>query len=93
MAKIKSGTLVGSAVTTVTLDQAYTQVQVLNRSGTAEIFFTVDDGVPTVGGDNCFCVAAAIGASMTVGVPDDENTTVQLISTGTPTYTVAATQG
>jgi hypothetical protein len=87
--RIVSAALVAATADTVTLDADYTAVEILNRSGSAEIFATVDGGpAPTVGGTNCDVLPAAIG-SLTIdasayGVP----TVVKLISSGTPTYTV-----
>lgn len=89
-ARIKSGTV--SGVTSVTLDQAYSRVEVLNRDATNEIFFTVDGTTPTVDGDNCFCVTAK-GA---LEVPCNVNavTVVKMInSAGTPKYSLIGSGG
>lgn len=87
--RIVSATLTAGTVDTITLDTDYTAVEILNRDGAAEIYATTDGGpTPTVGGDNCDALPAAVG-SLTVdasafGVP----TIVRLISSGTPAYTV-----
>lgn len=82
------GTLVASTVATVTLVGDYTRVEVLNRSGTAEIFFTVDDTAPTVAGSGTYILPAIAGASLVTPSPSAAATIVRLISSGTPTYSV-----
>jgi hypothetical protein len=88
MADIQHGTLESNQVTTVTLDANYRYVEVLNRSGDAEIYFTVDGPVPSVSGADCFVLPAVISVrevdSRASGI-----TVVRLISTGTPTWTVS----
>lgn len=87
MSNIEHGTLVGSAVTTVTLDADAQEVEVLNRDGVAEIYFTVDGADPTVGGDDCHVLPAAIGA-LQVHAPGGGVTDIKLISSGTPKFSV-----
>lgn len=88
MPTARHGTLVASTVTTVTLPSNVTQLEVLNRSGSAEIYFTVDGSTsPTVGGNDCYVLPASIGATI-VSSQDTANTVVRLISSGTPTYSV-----
>jgi len=87
MARIKHGTLVAATVATVTLTVDCRDVEVLNRTGDAEIFFTVDGSTPTVAGDNTHVLPAQIG-SLIVAVPETGNTVVKLISSGTPSYAV-----
>lgn len=83
-------TIVAATVDTVTFGVDFNEVEVLNRSGSAEIYFTVDGTTPTVGGTNCFVVPAAISSAI-VGVPTVGPTVVKLISSGTPTYSVSGT--
>ncbi len=83
--KAGHGTLVANTVTQVTV-QTGRHIQVINRSGTAEIYFTVNGVTPTVGGSDCYVVPAAI-MSQTVGAAP-QNVVVSLISTGTPTFSV-----
>jgi hypothetical protein len=90
----KSGTLTANSATEVDVgdDAADTfkreqEVEVLNRDGAAEIWFTVDGSTPTVAGDNCYCLPAAIGA-LKVAVAVDGPAPVKLISSGTPKYCV-----
>jgi hypothetical protein len=63
------------------------RVEVCNRDGVAEIFFTVDGSTPSVGGDNTFLVPATVGA-LTVDANVDGPVPIKLISVGTPKYTV-----
>lgn len=68
-------------------------VSVTNDTGTAPIFFTVDHPggpcpQPTINGVNCFC-AASIGTTVNVRHDVQFGSVVQLISSGTPQYTVA----
>jgi hypothetical protein len=89
MPRIISGTLVASTVATVTLDVAYSYVEVVNVSGSAPIYFNVNlPANPTVAGNDCEVVVGA-GGRTTVASPGTGVTTVKLISSGTPTYTVA----
>jgi len=89
MPRIKSGTLVASTPQTVTLDQAYPFVEVCNVSATAAIYFSVNQtAAPTVAGDDCEVISAG-SPRTTVGAPGVSVTVVKLISSGTPTFTVA----
>lgn len=89
------GTLVAATPATITLTAAKTGIEVINRSGSAEIFFTVDGTTtPTSGGQGTYCVPAVAGASVVVspvfsGTNGAPLLVVKLISTGTPTYGVA----
>lgn len=87
--RIKHGTLAADTADVITLDGDYRQVEVVNRDGVAEIFFTVDGPDPAVEGDNNHMLPAAIGG---VVVPANEAlgypTQVKLISSGAPRYTV-----
>jgi hypothetical protein len=99
MAHIHSGTLVASTVTTVSLDEPYETITVFNRSGSAELFFRLDGVNPTVGGDDCYIVPAAITQESVLGITSIAQTTtgsipgstIKLISSGTPTFTVEGT--
>jgi hypothetical protein len=85
MAQVQYATLVASTVTTLTFTDGKPRVEVFNRTGTAEIFFTVDGSTPTVGGTNCQMIPAAI-QGLTVDEESTGNTVlVKIISTGTPT--------
>lgn len=84
-------TLVASTVDTVTLDKGAEYITVVNRSGAAEIYFTVGTTVtppaaPTVGGNDTYVLPAATSSvRVASGIGPIE---VQVISAGTPTYSV-----
>lgn len=92
------GTLVAATVATVTVtadtdtvsavlgDTTTTKVEVVNRSGAAEIYFTVDGTAPTVGGTASYVLPASICSYSVEGVHG--SVVVKLISSGTPTYSV-----
>lgn len=89
-------TLTASSVDEVTLTAPAAEVTVLNRTGTAEIYFTTGSadyppGTPSVGGSNCYVMPAAVG-SVTVQVqPADISVgalLVYLISSGAESYSV-----
>lgn len=87
--RIVSATLAAGVVDTITFDADYTSVEILSRDGAAEIYATVDTNLtPTVGGANCDVLPAVIG-SLTIDASGyGSPTTLQLISSGTPAYTV-----
>lgn len=92
MAQIRHGTLVANVVTTVTLTAAgdtVDNVEVVNRTGTAEIYFRVDGTDPTVAGNDCEMLPATVGG-LEVGVPGSFAGVVKLISTGGQAYSVRA---
>lgn len=87
--RIKHAQLTADTADTVILDGDYRQVEVINRDGAEEIFFTVDGPAPTVAGDDTHILPAALsGVTVPAGAANGEPTIVRLISTGTPTYTV-----
>lgn len=87
--RIHHGSLTANEVTTVVLDQAYAAVEVLNRSGNAEIYFTVDGPDPTIEGDDCYVLPAAMG-SIEVRASAYTPVAIKLISMGSPTFTITA---
>jgi hypothetical protein len=92
MALIRHGTLTAATVATVTLTttgDSIETVEVLNRSGGAEIYFRTDGTAPTVGGDDCEVLPASIGG-VEVSVAPQESLTVKLISSAAEDYTVRA---
>lgn len=67
-------------------------VTVLNSTGTSDIYFTVcnvggPDTQPTVAGTDCYHLPAAIG-SLDVEIISLDGVVVNLISSGTPGYSV-----
>lgn len=85
-------TLTADAVSTVEFDQDYEWVEVLNLTGTADVFFRADGQDPGVAATGSEVVGAAIGAALTVSVPTAGSTTVKLISAGTPKIAVRGTR-
>lgn len=80
--------LTASTVATVTLDVgAFSSVEVLNVDGTAAIYFTTDGTTPTVAGNGCSVLPAAIGA-LTLDLVGYVQPTVKLISEGSPKVSV-----
>jgi hypothetical protein len=86
--RITHVTLVANTVTTVTLAQEQEQIGIVNRSGSAEVYFTVDGTTPTVGGDDCWVMPAMIGMMTTGLVEGPPITVIKMISSGTPTVSV-----
>lgn len=87
-------TLTASTVDTVTLDRNYRTVTVFNR-GTGDIFLRTDGVAPTVDGNDCLVVPSNTslivpnrGLSNEAALGVSANTSVQLISSGTPAYSV-----
>jgi hypothetical protein len=82
--------LVASTVDTVTINHGFEFVEIINRNGTAEIFFTLDGTTnPTVAGADCYIIPGAITSRIRANPLGSRNTTVvKLISSGTPNYTV-----
>lgn len=80
-------TLVAATVDTVTFDRDCDRVEVLNATGTADIYFTTEGSTPAVAGKNCYRLPSAIGA-LRVEPDANGNTVVKLISAGTPSYSV-----
>ena len=93
-----SATLQASTVDLVWLTDPGFGVQVTNDTGSADIYFTVSHPggpcpVPTVaastGAQNVFCAASAAGITTVVRHSAQFGSIVQLISSGTPAYTVS----
>lgn len=93
--RVYSGTLTSDTVDIVLLTEGGYGVQVVNTTGTAPIWFTVSTPggpcpIPTVGGSSGeFCAASVTGATVPVRASVQFGALVQLISSGTPTYTVS----
>ena len=81
-------TLVAATADTVTFANDLRTVEVVSN-GTADIFVTVDGSTPTVAGANTYILPA--GAISVREMPSALGgvTVVKLISSGTPTYSVA----
>ncbi len=89
------GTLIAGQVSTVTLTSADGTVEIINRTGIAEIYFTVgapsnEPIAPTVEGDDCYVVPEGLTSYVVNGVQGA--VIVRLISSGTPKYSVIGGQ-
>ena len=85
---IVHGTTAAGVVSEVILDGDYQAIEVLNRDGAGEIFFTVDGAEPEVEGDDTHVLPAQIGA-LQVRSQASGTTAVRLISAGAVKFTVA----
>jgi hypothetical protein len=83
--------LTPNVVDTITFGENYNAVEVLNRNGAGELYFTVDGTlVPTVGGSSNHVLPAAVSA-MTVNAGGTVGPTiVRVISSAAATYSVRA---
>jgi hypothetical protein len=79
-------TLVANTVDTVTLDQDYSCVEVVNRAATGDLYFTVDGSTPAVAGAGTYIVRA--GEAVEMDLQTQGKTVVKLISTGALDYSV-----
>jgi hypothetical protein len=87
MARVKHGTLTAGVVATVTIDANCQMITVTCRSsGYSEIYFTVDGSTPAVGADDTY---VASGARTVTAPLVTAPTTVRMVSSGTPGYSVA----
>ena len=95
VARAKHATLTAATVETITFSVDVVSVEVVNRDGTAEIYFTIDGTTPVAGADDTEVVPAAVGAAQKLGSPGSRwvTDTVKLISTGTPKYSVVGYRG
>lgn len=83
--RVAHGTLTANTVDVVTLTGgAQANVEVLNRSATADIYFRTDGTVPTVGGTDCDIVPA--GGAVKLSVPVATATVIKLISSAAAAY-------
>lgn len=79
--------LTANTVATVTLDADYQNVEVVNRDGSGEVFFTYDGSTPTVAGDGTVLLPAAL-SGVTVNPETAPVSVIKLISAGTPKVSV-----
>ncbi|MFG3710895.1 hypothetical protein [Micromonospora sp. NPDC047730] len=80
-------TLAANTVTTLTFDEDFPEVEVLNVDGAEAVYFRTDGQNPTVGGTGSQVIPAVIGG-LIVHPRTSGNTIVKLISTGTPRVSV-----
>jgi hypothetical protein len=81
-------TLTANTVETVDLDGNYDRIEVLNRDGSSEVFFTTDGTNPGIATDGCHVLPAAIGAVEVADQTSGANSVVKLISAGSPAISV-----
>lgn len=82
-------TLVANTVAEVDLPTNAGRVEVLNRDGADEVYFTVNGAAPTVGGNDTHVLPATVG-SVEVSRTRSGAAVVKLISAGTPKVSVRA---
>jgi hypothetical protein len=88
-------TLVANKVAEATITSANGVVEIVNRSGTAEIYFTIGGPselpvAPTIEGDDCLVVPEALASYVTTRAP--ASAVVKLVSTGSPKVSVIGGQ-
>lgn len=92
MAFVRHLTLTANTVSTVTLTDNSSAVEIMNRNGLDEVFVSMDGSAtpanPTVAGNDFDIVPAAIGASLILRRPGTAAIVVKLISTLATTVTV-----
>ena len=92
--RVITATLSANTVDLAVLTEPGFGVQVSNDNALAPIYFTVGrpggaNPVPTVNGVSCWCASSVAAQSVvTVRHPAQFGSVVQLISAGTPQYTV-----
>lgn len=84
---VQDKTLTASTVDTVTFDEPVSGVEVLT-DGTAAVYFSLNGSAPVVSGQSTYKVPAASSPTSVVVCVDHGFTVVNLISSGTPTYSV-----
>jgi hypothetical protein len=81
------GQLASTDIDTITTENPVPSIWIVNRDGSAEIFYRTDGEAPAVGNAACGFIPAAITA-VEIQTSDDAATEVQLISSGTPKYAI-----
>lgn len=76
-------TLVANTVATITFDEDFPRLEVVNVDGAAEIYFRCDGVAPVIGAAGTHVLPAAIG-SVEMSPYSSGATVVKLISAGTP---------
>lgn len=77
----KHATLVAGTVDTVTVTGGYPRIEILNRSGAADLYVTNDGTVPSGGCDDCRIVPA--GTSLNFAASDVSGAdVVQIVGNG-----------
>lgn len=81
-------TLAAGTVDTVQFADDCRKVEIVSN-GTASLYVTVDGSTPTVSGPKTYIMPAGGPMARVIESPDPKATVVQLISAGTPTYSVS----
>ena len=81
-------TLTANVVATVTLDMAYPRVEVVNRDGSTELFFTADGSAPVLNGDNCWCVPPSSYVQVPA-VNSGSQTILKIVSSGAVAFSAS----
>ncbi len=90
MAQTKHVTLSAVVVATVTLETNAGRIEVLNRDGTAEVWFTTDNSTPVAEADDVHIVPQAMTAVEVSDETSGQNTVVKLLCTTTQRISVRA---
>jgi hypothetical protein len=89
----KHATLTAATLKTIKLSAVTERVTVVNRDGADAVYFRADSVTPTVEGDDCYVLPAAIGS---MNIPCEASTEgyteVRIISAGTPKISVEVIQ-
>lgn len=85
----KHATLVAGTVDTVTVTGGYSRIEILNRSGTADLYVTNDGSTPSGGCDDCSIVPA--GTSLNIPSSDAAGSDVVKIVGNGNGYSVVGT--
>lgn len=92
MAFVRHITLVANTVSTVTLTDNSSSVEILSRNGLDEVFVSFDGTAapvnPTVAGNDFDVVPAAIGAALAIRRPGSAAIVLKLISASATTVSV-----
>jgi hypothetical protein len=77
-------TLAANTEDVVTFGPDFRDIEVVNRNGLGELYFTVDNTPATVAGDNTYCVPGAGWMNVPIG----DSNIIRLISSVAVSYSV-----
>lgn len=81
----QTAVLVAATVATMTFDTDFTEVEVMNVTGTSPVYFRFDGVAPVVAAAGCHVLAATAGLTVVRKPKTSGPTVVKFISAGTPT--------
>ncbi len=88
---IRSGALTAGVVATVTLSGNFEEVEILNRSGTDEIWYTLDGSDPSEDGNDIDILPATISSTThLLNTTSESSLIIKLLSNSLGSYTIAA---